>query len=81
MKNKALVIFLSIVIVIFSSFKNFMFGGGIGTFVGPMECHNTYIQILYETGFIGTILFLTIIGLFLFKSGFSLKSFKLNQAI
>lgn len=60
---------------IFSSFRNFMFGGGIGTIVEPMECHNTYIQILYETGFIGTVLFLSIIGFILFKSGFKLKFF------
>ena len=55
---------------VFSSFKNFMVGGGIGTFVGPMECHNTSIQILYETGFVGTALFMALFILILKEFGF-----------
>ena len=46
----------------FSSAKNFFLGGGIGTHVEPMEAHNTYIQVFYETGFIGLCL---LVGVFL----------------
>lgn len=60
----------------FSSVKNFFIGGGLGTHVEPMEAHNTYIQIFYETGFIGlAILF----GLFIsvcFGIGLNKSNFK-----
>ncbi len=58
-----------------SSPKNFLVGGGIGTFIYPMECHNTAIQILYEVGFVGTIIFGAIIILMLKDFGFSKKLF------
>lgn len=68
-------------IYVFSSVKNFLFGGGIGTFVEPMEAHNTPIQILYETGFIGTVIFVALF-IFIFKEfGFNKNLFKLSNWI
>jgi len=66
---------------VFDSPKNFIIGGGIGTFVKPMECHNTYIQIIYETGIIGTILFAAIMISVLWGMGFNKKLFKTNKLI
>ena len=66
---------------VFDSPKNFLIGGGIGTFVKPMECHNTYIQIIYETGFVGTILFGGLMVSLLWGMGFNKKMFNFRKWI
>lgn len=60
----------------FSSLKTFLFGGGIGSYIGPMEAHNTAIQILYETGFVGAVLLAGIFVCVFIEFGFGKHLFK-----
>lgn len=41
----------------FGSVYNFIFGHGIGNIAGDVPAHNTYIQLVYEIGVLGTLLF------------------------
>ena len=63
---------------VFSGVKEFLFGGGIGTHVPPVEAHNTYIQTIYELGFVGALILLTLFVVILKNIGFgkTLKSIK-----
>ena len=59
-----------------SSSKNFIFGIGLGKWAEPMEAHNTYVQSLYEIGFVGTLLLLTLLFLVLKHIGVRMELFK-----